>query len=1040
MGDERDRAVAAALPARYEAEGVVGEGGMATVFRARDTLLGRSVAVKVLRPELALQLGASRFDREIEITRRLSHVNVLPVLDSGVAGDLPFYVMPLVEGESLAQRIAREGELPIDEAIDVTLQVAGALSAAHELGIVHRDVKPSNIFLTGGRPLVADFGIAHLLDSVDDERLTESGTSVGTPGYMSPEQISAHRDVDARTDVYSLGCVLYEMLAGEPPFSGRTRQAIYAKQVSFATPLVGKVRETVPLAVEEVVTRALAKSPADRFESMDAFARALERARSDTRSRVRTDVEPRSPRRLGIVAAGVVVATAIWASWSYLAAPAPAAEPDAMRFAVLPVAAAGGLDVPVLDAHVRDALARWVDVSVVDPFALSERLPGDGAELTQSAAAQVALDLGARWLVRVATGPVGDSARIQIVLADALGGGATSLAHSVRIGREDRVDGDLVASLVDHVLLNAGGALPDLPMGTRSLGAARLFLEGRRAAAEWDLERAVASFASAGEQDPSFSRAHLWTALVRWWAGRPPAQWTVTLTRASLGSEGLRERDRTILDALESLSRSAPELACPTWRRLAEDEPNDFMGWYAYAQCIASDDAVVTDPHSPSGYAFRTSYQHALRAYQRAFALQPAVLASMREDSYADLRRLLHLGGSPQRRVGSGDEPSRQFAADPVWQGDSLGFVPYPLREGSLQLTGSPGEFLEAKRHLSELFRDIAAAWATADPGSVDARTALALALALLGEGVALDTLRSAKAMATTQEEHRSVTTYELWMQLAFSLPSDTLGLRRVKHLADSMLAADGDAVRGEPWTLAGMAALTGRAQVLYRLSVHPATSGPLRVPTALRGTAPALLALSALGGPADSLRVLETRVRRTIERELVEDERPRATLEWLVRPATLAFPHQRFDAYRDLEVHNDYLWDMQRAWTLGDTAAVLEGLSGLEEMRRQIPPQSLTMDGVYPEAHLLAELGDTARAIEWLDPPLGALRLMPPSLVSQPPFAGSLARALALRARLAAATDAGAAAGWARALLILWEDADAFLQPTLDEMRRLVN
>jgi Tol biopolymer transport system component len=262
---------------RYAVERELGHGGMATVYLARDLKHERPVALKVLRPELASVLGGQRFLREIRLTAALQHPHILPLLDSGEAAGLYYYVTPFVEGKSLRERIRQERQLPVDEAVRLSREVADALEYAHGLGVVHRDIKPENILLSRGHALVADFGIALAVSQAGGERLTDTGLSLGTPAYMSPEQALADGTPDGRSDQYSLACVLYEMLAGEPPYTGPTPQAIFAKRLREPMPSLRTVRD-VPPALEATVTRALAKAPADRFPSLAAFAESLSRA------------------------------------------------------------------------------------------------------------------------------------------------------------------------------------------------------------------------------------------------------------------------------------------------------------------------------------------------------------------------------------------------------------------------------------------------------------------------------------------------------------------------------------------------------------------------------------------------------------------------------------------------------------------------------------------------------------------------------------------------------------------------------------------
>ncbi|MGH7592296.1 MAG: protein kinase domain-containing protein, partial [Gemmatimonadales bacterium] len=265
----------ASLADRYTIERELGAGGMATVYLAQDIRHDRHVAIKVLHPDLGAALGAERFLSEIRTTARLQHPHILPLLDSGDANGLLYYVMPYVTGETLRARLTRERQLPIGDAVLIAREVADALSAAHSLGIIHRDIKPENILLQGGHALVADFGIALAVQHAGGQRMTQTGLSLGTPQYMSPEQAMGEKTIDARSDVYALGAVTYEMLAGDPPFTGSSVQAIVAKVMTERPTPLHTVRDTVPAAVEDAVLTALAKLPADRFGTAAEFATAL---------------------------------------------------------------------------------------------------------------------------------------------------------------------------------------------------------------------------------------------------------------------------------------------------------------------------------------------------------------------------------------------------------------------------------------------------------------------------------------------------------------------------------------------------------------------------------------------------------------------------------------------------------------------------------------------------------------------------------------------------------------------------------------------
>jgi eukaryotic-like serine/threonine-protein kinase len=264
-----------AIASRYEIERELGHGAMATVYLARDLKHDREVAVKVLLADVGFALGPERFRREITLATHLSHPHILPIYDSGEADGELFYVMPYIAGESLRARLNRERQLPLDEALRITCEVASALDHSHRHGVIHRDIKPENILLEDGQAMVADFGIARAVSAMGEEKLTSTGVSLGTPTYMSPEQGMADPNLDGRTDIYSLGCVLYEMLAGQPPFTGRTTQALIARHSLDQVPSLSIVRQSIPEEVEDAVLRALEKAPADRFRTAAEFADAL---------------------------------------------------------------------------------------------------------------------------------------------------------------------------------------------------------------------------------------------------------------------------------------------------------------------------------------------------------------------------------------------------------------------------------------------------------------------------------------------------------------------------------------------------------------------------------------------------------------------------------------------------------------------------------------------------------------------------------------------------------------------------------------------
>jgi serine/threonine protein kinase/tetratricopeptide (TPR) repeat protein len=351
---------------RYGIEREIGRGGMATVYLAHDLEHDRQVAIKVLNTDVSVVLGAERFKREVQVTTLLSHPHILPIYDSGLAGGSLYYVMPYVEGESLRARLDRERNLSIADAIRITCEIADALEHAHKHGIIHRDIKPENILLDDGRAVLADFGIAHAMTAAGEQRLTQTGMSLGTPTYMSPEQATAERSIDGRSDVYSLACVTYEMLGGQPPFTGPTAQAIIARHTLENVPSLTIIRNTVPPQIEAILIKALAKVPADRYATAREFAEALRHPETQTflvPSAAKRAVARRIPLWQKIAAGAVVAAIAgggyvAWLNHNGVSSSAGAlAGPDPSRIAVLYLAdESDGKKLGYLASGLTDAL------------------------------------------------------------------------------------------------------------------------------------------------------------------------------------------------------------------------------------------------------------------------------------------------------------------------------------------------------------------------------------------------------------------------------------------------------------------------------------------------------------------------------------------------------------------------------------------------------------------------------------------------------------------------------------------------------------
>ena len=504
-------ALSAALADRYRLERELGHGGMATVYLAQDLRHDRAVALKVLKPELAHALGPERFLREIQVTAQLDHPHILPLLDSGDAGGFLYYVMPYVQGETLRTRLTREKQLPLDDALQIAAEVADALNYAHGQGIVHRDIKPENLLLAGRHVRVADFGIARAVTAAGGDSLTATGVAIGTPAYMSPEQAGGSKDVDGRSDLYSLGCVLYEMLAGHPPFTGGTAHEILARHSMDAVPSLAAARPTVPEGLERAIATALAKVPADRFSTAAQFADALARRGSSA-----TVGAARSSRRVARLAVIAVAGMVTVGGAILMLRPSPKAPGYARTaIAVLPFQNlsaqgphayfAGGLHDELL-----------TQLSKVAALKVISRTSVMGYESTKTPLRQIASELGVGSVVEGSVQIEGSRLRVNVQLIDA----ATDAP--VWAERYDRTLDDAFAiqsDVAQRIVAAVGAALSDAEqqrlaaVPTANAEAYRLYLQGREylirpGFLRRNEEIAQQLFETALARDPGFALAH----------------------------------------------------------------------------------------------------------------------------------------------------------------------------------------------------------------------------------------------------------------------------------------------------------------------------------------------------------------------------------------------------------------------------------------------------------------------------------------------------------------------------------------------------
>jgi tetratricopeptide (TPR) repeat protein len=611
-----------ALAGRYTIERELGRGGMATVYLAQDLRHHRQVALKVLQPDLASSLGPERFLREIEIAASLSHPHILPLLDSGAlasADDLqngtPYYVMPYVEGESLRDRLNREKQLTLEDTLLITRQVAEALSYAHSRGIIHRDPNPENILLQDGHAVVADFGIARAIDAAGGTRLTETGLAIGTPAYMSPEQATGDR-VDARSDVYSLGCVVYEMLLGEPPYTGPSAAAIIARRLSEPLPSLRVVRDGVPSAVEQAVHKALARSAADRFRTAGQFARALTAPAAPVRAR-----RAISSRTLLTAGATGLVLTGALVLPGALRRFRATVDPAANVIAVLPPiptspdTALGrlGQDLVVTLSSNFEGIE---GMRVVDPLTVLAQAKGGRTDFsTLNGAVDFGRRFGASGVIRGALTRDGTRVRLYLALHDTKD--STIVAQTSVLGSPDSliaVTDSATWSLLHQIWRVRDPPTPSLAaVTTRSVPALRAFLAGEQAVARGRWDDAEEAYATAIKEDSTFWLAYWRHSYSKAWKEESLDSVTLSVALAHLAELPEKERllaevgaDRLDGQTIEILSRS---------RALTARFPNYWPAWFEYA-----------DQLFHSGPALGEDLRKATQAFQRTLELNPRLL------------------------------------------------------------------------------------------------------------------------------------------------------------------------------------------------------------------------------------------------------------------------------------------------------------------------------------------------------------------------------------------------------------------------------
>ena len=993
---------------RYTIERTLGRGATAVVYLARETSTDRPVAIKVLRRELAETLGSDRFLREIKLTQKLHHPRVLGVLDSGEYNGQLYFVLPFMDGGTLRQRLDRDPQLPLVEAVRIVCTIAEALSHAHAQKLVHRDVKPENILFSGGEACLGDFGIARAIERSLEDPSTSTGVIRGTPEYMSPEQASGAHDYDGRSDIYSLACVLYEMIAGMRPFIGPTTQAVIAQRFHHPPRELTIYRPNVSTKVESVVKHAMQLLPADRYQTASEFAQALRDIPvGELEIRPGPFHWPRVlqtlPRQIAAVGALLlVVGGAVLGGTRAWSSRATTTAADTTRIVLLPLEGRTSRAPPWRDDDLmHQALSRWRGLHVVDQFQVADGLSRVGPSLSAQSASALAISLGAGRYIRGQLTPSGSGWRVYVVLYD-VGSSRALYTAADQVPPELSGATAVYSRLADSLLLRGASvdSSPSNQVGSRSLPALQAFGRALKALDEWDLEAADSAFQAAAVFDYDYSRASLWLAQVRAWRGQSPSSWRSLAERSRTLSYQLSERERELGRALVFLAGQDYARACDVYNRLREHNDRDFAAWFGLGQCRMMDRIVVPDPTSPSKWRFRTSAAPAMAAYSMAFQILPSVHRGYERGAFEGLQKLLLV--STDLRVGYALADSAMFYARPAWIGDSLVLVPYPWQVVFGGDSSSiPNGFEQALARRRADFRRIAAGWSAAFPQSAGAKHAVAVSLELLGDPASIDTLRLARRLERDPARQLKLASAEVILLTKFGAPDDISRLRSARSLSDSLLNRDLPQIVGDAEALAPVAALSGRCAQTDSLAhtMVPAI-GYERIPAHLIGDANALVARMAMG-----CRLLETTMSTmfaNIERvygHASNDQRNRVRQMLLYRPVVLAYKLDPGVTDRLTASAGDSLLAAVRAALHRDTVRARAALSAVE---RQANPGVPTPDITLARGLLWTNLGDSKRASRMLDIALDALRSQDSKDLADPGNAGALISAMMLRAELA--------------------------------------